>query len=100
MPARVCGCLLPIPPKLMAPAKPLGGHFATATWASDVITRPGTLYSKNDPQSELMDLNEAARQVTSLSQSVLPRNRVIMRHEFAEDLPPVRGIESSFSRSS
>jgi PAS domain S-box-containing protein len=57
--------------------------------ASDVITRLRTLYSKKDPQPELMDLNEAAREVTSLSLSELQRNRVILRHELAEDLPPV-----------
>ncbi|HKN31718.1 MAG TPA: PAS domain-containing protein [Terriglobales bacterium] len=59
--------------------------------ASDVITRLRTLYSKKDPQPELMDLNEAAQEVTSLSLSELQRNRVILRQEFAEDLPPVRG---------
>ena len=59
--------------------------------ASDVITRLRTLYSKNDPQPELMDLNEAAREVTSLSLSQLQRNRVILRHELADDLPTVVG---------
>jgi PAS domain S-box-containing protein len=59
--------------------------------ASDVITQLRTLYSKKDPQPELMDLNESAREVTSLSLSELQRNRVILRQEFAEDLPPVRG---------
>ncbi|HYL13373.1 MAG TPA: PAS domain-containing protein [Terriglobales bacterium] len=59
--------------------------------ASDVITRLRTLYSKKDPQPEWMDLNEAAREVTSLLLSELQRNRVILRQEFAEDLPPVRG---------
>jgi C4-dicarboxylate-specific signal transduction histidine kinase len=59
--------------------------------ASDVITRLRTLYSKKDLVSEAMDLNEAAREVTSLSLSELQRNRVILRHELAEDLPPVSG---------
>jgi signal transduction histidine kinase len=59
--------------------------------ASDVITRLRTLYSKKDTQPELMDLNETAREVTSLSLSELQRNRVIIRHELAEDLPPVIG---------
>ena len=59
--------------------------------ASDVITRLRTLYSKKDLVSESMDLNEAAREVTSLSLGDLQRNRVILRHELAEDLPPVSG---------
>jgi len=57
--------------------------------ASDVITRVRKLYSKKDPQLEWVDLNEAAREVTSLSVSELNRNQVILRQEFAENLPPV-----------
>jgi len=57
--------------------------------ASDVITRLRTLYSQKDLQPELMDLNEAAREVTSLSLSELHRARVILRQEFTENLPPV-----------
>ena len=36
-----------------------------------------------------MDLNEATRETISLSVSDLQRNRVILRHELADDLPPV-----------
>ncbi|MBZ5653628.1 MAG: PAS domain-containing protein, partial [Acidobacteriia bacterium] len=59
--------------------------------ASDVITRLRTLYSKKDISPESMDLNEATREVTSLSLSELQSNRVILRHELADDLPPVTG---------
>jgi PAS domain S-box-containing protein len=59
--------------------------------AADVITRLRTLYTKRDVQPEPMDLNEAAREVTSLSLSELQRNGVILRHELADDLPPVKG---------
>jgi Histidine kinase-, DNA gyrase B-, and HSP90-like ATPase len=37
----------------------------------------------------LMDLNEATRETISLSVTDLQRNRVILRHELADDLPPV-----------
>lgn len=57
--------------------------------ASDVVTRLRKLYSKKDPQLEWIDLNEAAREVTSMSRSELDRNRVIVRLELAENLPPV-----------
>ena len=57
--------------------------------AADVITRLRTLYSKKDPQPELMDLNEAAREVMSLSLSELQRNQVIVRYELAESLPAI-----------
>jgi len=59
--------------------------------AADVITRLRTLYTKRDVQPEPMDLNEAAREVVSLSLSELQRNGVILRHELADDLPPVQG---------
>jgi len=59
--------------------------------AADVIKRLRTLYSKKEPSPELMDLNDAAREVTSLSLSDLQRNQVILRYELANDLPPVIG---------
>jgi C4-dicarboxylate-specific signal transduction histidine kinase len=39
----------------------------------------------------LVDLNEAAREVISLSRSELERNRVVLRTEFADALPQVTG---------
>ena len=59
--------------------------------ASDVITRLRTLYSKKEPSPESMDLNEATREVTALSLGELQRSDVILRHELADDLPPVVG---------
>jgi PAS domain S-box-containing protein len=59
--------------------------------ASDVITRLRTLYSKKDLSPESMDLNEATREVASLSLSELQSNRVILRQELADDLPLVAG---------
>ena len=38
-----------------------------------------------------MDLNEAIREVIALSASELQRNRVILRQELTDDLPPVVG---------
>src|SRR6185369_6265357 len=57
--------------------------------ASEVITRLRKLYSKKDLSLELMHLNDVAREVTSLSLGELQRNRVILRHELADDLPAV-----------
>jgi PAS domain S-box-containing protein len=59
--------------------------------ASDVITRLRALFSKKEAVVELVDLNEAAREVIALSLSELQRNRVILRSEFSDDLPTVRG---------
>ncbi len=59
--------------------------------ASDVITRLRALFSKADAKTETVDLNEATREVIALSSSELHRSRVILRPEFADDLPPVTG---------
>jgi len=59
--------------------------------ASDVITRLRALFSKKEFTLESLDLNEATREVIALSLSDLQRNRVILRSELAEDLPPVIG---------
>ena len=59
--------------------------------ASDVITRLRALFSNKHATVETMDLNEAAREVITLSLSELQRHRATLRQEFATDLPPVIG---------
>jgi len=59
--------------------------------ASDVITRLRALFSKKSGTIESVDLNEATREVITLSLSELQRNQVVLRVEFADDLPPVTG---------
>lgn len=59
--------------------------------ASDVITRLRTLYSKRELAPEPMDVNDATREVISLSLSELERNRVVLKEELAEELPTVMG---------
>jgi PAS domain S-box-containing protein len=59
--------------------------------ASDVITRLRALFSKKDATTESVDLNEATREVITLSLGKLQRDRVILQTELADDLPPVTG---------
>jgi signal transduction histidine kinase len=59
--------------------------------ASDVITRLRALFSKKNTTTELVDLNQTAREVIALSLSELQRSGVILRLELADDLPPVTG---------
>jgi PAS domain S-box-containing protein len=59
--------------------------------AAAVITRLRALFSKKDASIESVDLNEATREVIALSLSELQRNRVILRSELADNLPPVAG---------
>jgi PAS domain S-box-containing protein len=59
--------------------------------ASDVITRLRALFSKEDFALELLDLNEATREVIALSLSDLQRNRVVLQSELDEGLPTITG---------
>jgi PAS domain S-box-containing protein len=59
--------------------------------ASDVIQRLRALFTRKPPATERVDLNDAAREVAALSASELQRNRIALRTDFAEGLPPVCG---------
>ena len=59
--------------------------------ASDVVTRLRALFGKKDATTESVDLNEATQEVIALSLAEFQRNRVILRPELADDLPPVTG---------
>ncbi|MBW9055356.1 PAS domain-containing protein [Rhizobium mesosinicum] len=57
--------------------------------ASEVIKRLRSLFTRKPPSLELIDLNEAVREVLALSSSELQRRRVIVRTELAGDVPLV-----------
>ena len=59
--------------------------------ASAVVTRLRALFSKREFTLEPLDLNEATREVMTLSSSDLQRNRVIVQSELADDLPTITG---------
>jgi PAS domain S-box-containing protein len=59
--------------------------------AADVITRLRALFTNKDAASELVDLNEATREVIALSRTELERNGVITRTNLAKELPLVTG---------
>jgi signal transduction histidine kinase len=59
--------------------------------AADVIARLRKLFRKQGSGTELVDLNEAAREVLALSFSELQRQEVSVRAEFLDSLPAVCG---------
>ena len=59
--------------------------------AADVITRLRALFSKKGAGFDLVDLNEATREVIALSRSELELNRIITKIELDDELPPVMG---------
>jgi signal transduction histidine kinase len=59
--------------------------------ATEVVTRLRALFARKGPVYELVDLNEAAREVVALSHHKIQRDRVVLRTEYAESLEPVAG---------
>ena len=59
--------------------------------ASDVISRLRALFAKKPALSQAVDLNAVTREVIALSVHRLRRARVILRPEYAADLPLVPG---------
>jgi PAS domain S-box-containing protein len=59
--------------------------------ASEVTTRLRALFSKKTATFELFDLNDAVKEVVTLSVSELQRNRIVLQSELAPDLPHVLG---------
>jgi PAS domain S-box-containing protein len=59
--------------------------------ASDVITRLRRLFIRKQIDIELLDLNDAAREVIALLSAELQRNNVILKQEFSDHLPAVNG---------
>jgi PAS domain S-box-containing protein len=79
------------PPNIDGARETLQRTIRDANGVSDVITRLRTLFSKKELALEPLDLNEATREVIALSLRDLQRNRVILRPELAENLPPAIG---------
>jgi PAS domain S-box-containing protein len=59
--------------------------------AAEVVARLRALFSKREFTLEALDLNEVAREVIALSLDDVQRNRINLRAELADDLPPVTG---------
>jgi PAS domain S-box-containing protein len=79
------------PPNVDGARETVQRTIRDANRASDVITRLRALFSKKEFTLETLDLNEVTTEVIALSLSDLQRDRVILRSELAEDLPPVIG---------
>jgi len=59
--------------------------------ASEVVARLRALFKTKEVAAEWVNLNEAAQEVIALSLSELQSKRIIVRYEFAENLPSVKG---------
>jgi C4-dicarboxylate-specific signal transduction histidine kinase len=62
-----------------------------ANRAADVIARLRALFKKSSTSIELLDLNEATREVLALTSSEVQRAKALVRADLAADLPMVTG---------
>jgi PAS domain S-box-containing protein len=79
------------PPNIAGALETMRRTLRDTRRAADVIGRLRALFEKKAAAIEPVDLNDAAREVLALSLSELQRNRVILRAELADGLPPVMG---------
>ena len=62
-----------------------------ATRAAGIISRVRLLYKKSTPQHELVDVNEAIREMIVLLRSEVTRYYIAVRLELAADIPQIMG---------
>ena len=79
------------PPNIAGALETARRAIRDANRASDIITRLRTLFAKKETSSDLVNLNEASNEIISLSQREFQVSGVVVRSEFTDDLPPVKG---------
>jgi PAS domain S-box-containing protein len=79
------------PPNLVGAAETARRTIRDANRASEVIKRLRTMFSRKASTTEIVDLNDAAREVIALSASELQRSGALLQADFAEDAPLVNG---------
>jgi PAS domain S-box-containing protein len=79
------------PPNVKGAIETIQRTIRDANRASEMIKRLRALFAKKSGMSELTDLNDLTREAIALSLPDLQRSLVILRTEFADDLPPVIG---------
>ena len=80
-----------VPPNVDGALKTVERTIRDANRASNVVTRLRALFRKGAATADLLDLNDAAREVIALSSGKLRSDRIVLRTELADDLAPVKG---------
>jgi C4-dicarboxylate-specific signal transduction histidine kinase len=90
--AGTCAAMLGTdPPNMMCAGDAARRIMRDAHRACEVVARLRALFDKRARTLEFVDLNEAAREVASLSSSELCRSGIILRQEYTDPLPAVTG---------
>jgi PAS domain S-box-containing protein len=79
------------PPNVGAAIETMQRAIRDGNRAAQVVARVRALYRKNETTSDWLDLNEAVREVISLSANEIKRARVTVITKLSNDLPLVRG---------
>jgi PAS domain S-box-containing protein len=79
------------PPNLDEAREALGRIAKDATRAGEVIGRIRALIKKAPPRQDVVEINDAAREVIELTLSEAKKHGVSVRTEFADSLPLVHG---------
>ncbi|MBV8453758.1 MAG: AAA family ATPase, partial [Deltaproteobacteria bacterium] len=79
------------PPNVAGAIETARRTIRDANRAAEIVSRLRALFAKRKTSTEMVNLNEASREVISLSLRELHRGGVILQPEFADDLPFVRG---------
>jgi C4-dicarboxylate-specific signal transduction histidine kinase len=79
------------PPNVVGAAETVRRTIRDANRASEVIKRLRAMFSKKAPTMELVDLNDAAREVIAMSSAELGQSRSVLETDFAELLPAISG---------
>jgi len=90
--ASTCARMLAAdPPNVVGAAETARRTIRDANRASEVIRRLRAMFAKRAPTMEMVDLNDAAREVIALSSAELRRSGSVLQAEFAAPLPAVSG---------
>jgi signal transduction histidine kinase/ligand-binding sensor domain-containing protein len=79
------------PPNVEGATETARRTIRDANRAAEVIKRLRAMFAKKAPTMEMVDLNDAARDVISISSAQLRRGGAVLETDFADSLPPVSG---------
>jgi PAS domain S-box-containing protein len=79
------------PPNVAGAAETIRRTIRDANRATEVIRRLRAMFAKKAPTIEMVNLNDAAREVIAMSSAELRRSRSVLQTDFAELLPAIRG---------
>jgi PAS domain S-box-containing protein len=78
-------------PELDEVREALGGVISSGTRASDIIERIQAIVKKAPPRKDLLEINDAIREVTELVHGEAVRDGVAMKMQLSEELPLIEG---------